>query len=436
MTNPLLALAAGLAIPAFGPDPVRLEAVLAPLSALEPELHAFYVDLHRNPELSLVEKETADKVAARLRAEGYTVTQGVGGYGLVAILKNGEGPVLMIRTDLDALPVEEKTGLPYASRVRSKGADGEEVGVMHACGHDVHMTVFTGTATVLARAKDRWKGTLVFVGQPAEERGAGAEAMLADGLFTRFPRPDHAVALHVTGDLAVGQASLTPGAAFASVDSVDITVFGKGAHGATPHRGVDPIVIGSRIVLALQTLVSRERDPFDPAVVTVGAFHGGHKHNVIDDKVTMMLTVRAYTDEVRQALLAGIRRIARAEAEAGNAPREPEVKVVEGTPSLYNDPAFSARVSGALGVALGKERVLTAKPAMVSEDFSEYGRAGVPSVMFWLGVSEEKALAAAKAAGTSLPAIHSPRFQPEPHGSVRAGIRSLSAVALEVLPPR
>ncbi|HSU81654.1 MAG TPA: amidohydrolase, partial [Thermoanaerobaculia bacterium] len=275
---------------------------------LSPDLRDFYIDLHQHPELSLHEEKTAAKVAARLRQAGFEVTTGVGGTGVVGVLKNGSGPTVMLRTELDALPVEEKTGLPYASTVRVKDDAGAEVPVMHACGHDVHMTALVGTATEMARRKADWHGTLVFIGQPAEERIRGARAMLKDGLFTRFPKPDFVVALHDTPNLPAGQLGVTSGFTLASSDSVDLTIFGKGGHGASPQTTVDPIVIAARTVLALQTIVAREKDPQDPAVVTVGSIHGGNKHNIIPDEVKLQLTLRTFSEPVRQQLLAGIRR--------------------------------------------------------------------------------------------------------------------------------
>jgi len=294
--------AAGLlALPAPSASPV-----LAPLPTIYPELEALYMDLHRNPELSLHEEKTSAKMAGRLRALGYEVTEKVGGFGVVAVLKNGKGPTVLIRADMDALPLEERTGLPYASTVRAKNDAGVEVPVMHACGHDVHMTSLIGAATLLARAKDRWRGTLVLVAQPAEEGGGGAKSMLEDGLLTRFPKPDYAIALHDLPLLPAGKLGVTSGYALANVDSVDITVYGRGGHGSRPESTVDPIVIAARTVLALQTIVARENSPFDPAVVTVGSIHGGTKHNIIPDEVKLQLTVRSYKEAVRDRLLAAI----------------------------------------------------------------------------------------------------------------------------------
>src|SRR5436309_4765158 len=341
--------------------------------ALSPDLRDFYIDLHQNPELSLHEEKTAAKVAARLRQAGFEVTTGVGGTGVVGVLQNGQGPTVMLRTELDALPVEEKTGLPYASTVRVKDDSGADVPVMHACGHDVHMTALVGTAAEMARQKARWRGTLVFIGQPAEERIRGAKAMLADGLFTRFPKPDFVVALHDSPGLAAGQLGFTSGYTLASSDSVDLTIYGKGGHGAAPQTTVDPIVIAARTILALQTIVARETNPADPAVVTVGSIHGGNKHNIIPDEVKLQITVRAYKKEVREHILAAIERIAKAEAVAARAPKAPAFAVVESCPAACNDPKLTARIATTFRRTFGDANVVATPPVMGSEDFSEYG---------------------------------------------------------------
>jgi hippurate hydrolase len=431
------ALAAGLAVPAFAAlpaPPPRLAAALARLPESAATLEELYLDLHQSPELSLQETATAAKLAARLRQLGYEVTEGVAGTGVVGVLRNGEGPVVMLRTDLDALPVEEKTGLPHASRALGKDDQGQPIPVMHACGHDLHMTAWTGAATLLARAKGSWRGTLVMVGQPAEEKGAGAESMLKDGLFTRFPRPSFAVALHVTPEIPAGKVGVTPGPAFASVDSVDVTFHGKGGHGAMPHRTIDPILIAARTVVALQALVSREKDPFEPAVVSVGSFQAGAKHNVIPPEAKLKLTVRAYREEVRQRLLEGIRRVALGEAMSAGAPTAPEVVVVESTPGVVNDVPLTGRLRGAFAAALGEANVADFPPATVSEDFAYFGREGVPASMFWLGVANPAALAEAKEAGRALPPLHSAEFAPDYAPAIRAGVTALVAAALELLP--
>ncbi|WP_375758962.1 amidohydrolase [Corallococcus exercitus] len=408
-------------------------AAIEGLDALYPELDALYRDLHQTPELSLQEEKTAAKLAERLRKLGFEVTPKVGGHGVVALLRNGKGPTVMLRTDLDALPVEEKTGLPYASKAKAKDAAGAEVPVMHACGHDVHMTSWLGTATLLARTKDRWRGTLMLVGQPAEEIGAGARQMLADGLFKRFPKPDFAVALHTIATAAAGTVQFTPGYALASVDSVDVTLYGKGGHGAYPHTTVDPVVMAARTILSLQTLISREKSPLEPGVITVGAIHGGTKHNIIPDEVRLQLTVRTYKPEVRKALLAGIERIAKAEAMASGATRPPDVKVTEGTPATFNDPALTKRLVAAAGKVLGEKNLTETPPVMGGEDFSEYGSAGVPAVMMWLGITEPKRFAEAKGAEAALPSPHSPLYAPDRERSLRTGVTLLTTSALELL---
>lgn len=431
------ALVAGLAVPALAAPPApRVLSTLAPLAGESERLGELYRELHASPELSMQETATAAKLAGRLRALGFEVTEGVGGAGIVGVLRNGDGPVVMLRTDLDALPVEERTGLPFASRATGKGEDGSPIPVMHACGHDLHMTAWTGAATLLARAKGSWRGTLVMVGQPAEEKGAGAAKMLKEGLFSRFPRPDFALALHVTPELPAGSVGVTPGAAFASVDSVDLTIHGKGGHGAMPHRTVDPVLIAARTVVALQALVSREKDPFEPAVVSVGSFQAGSKHNVIPPEARLKITVRAYREEVRQRLLDGIRRVATGESIAGGTPLAPDFSIVESTPGVVNDVPLTEKLRAAFSAALGAGNVASFPPASVSEDFSYFGREGVPASLFWLGVAEPAALEKAKADGTSLPPLHSAEFAPHAGPAIRTGVTALVAGALELLPAR
>jgi amidohydrolase len=398
-----------------------------------PDLEKLYLDLHQTPELSRHEEKTAAKLAARFRQLGYEVTEKVGGTGVVAVLKNGKGPTVLIREDMDALPVEERTGLAYASKVTTTDDSGATVHVMHACGHDVHMTSLIGAATLLMQAKDRWRGTVVLIGQPAEERGAGALGMLKDGLFTRFPKPDFVIGLHDSAILPAGKIAWTSGFACANVDSVDVTIFGRGGHGAYPHTTVDPIVIAARVVLALQTLVARETNPLDPAVVTVGSFHGGSKHNIIPDEAKLQITVRSYKDDVRKHLLAGIERIAKAEAAAAGAPKPPTVEVSEGTPAMYNDPALVTRVIGSFERTFGKDNVVSTEPVMGGEDFSEFGRAGVPSFQFSLGAVEPAKFEASKKNGTPLPSLHSSEFAPNREITLRMGAASLTVAALELL---
>jgi amidohydrolase len=401
--------------------------------SIYPQLDALYLDIHKNPELSGSEERTAAKLADQLQRLGYAVTTKVGGNGVVGVLKNGAGPTVLLRTELDALPVEEKTGLPYASKATAVDRAGKTVPVMHACGHDVHMASWTGAATLLARAKDRWRGTLVMVAQPAEETVQGARAMLADGFLSRFPKPDFAVAVHDNADMPAGKVGYVSGYALANVDSVDVTIFGRGGHGAKPESTVDPIVIAARTVLALQTLVSREKDPLEPAVLTVGSIHGGNKYNIIPDDVHLQLTVRSYTPEVRKQLLDGIARIANAEAAAANAPRPPEVRTSEGSNATYNDPALTKRLATMLARELGTDNVVERKPEMVAEDFGEFGRAAkIPSVTLSVGAVEPGKYAAAKAAGTALPSLHSALFAPDREPTIRTATTTLVLSALEL----
>lgn len=394
-------------------------------------LITLYQDLHAHPELSLKEEKTSQKIASQLRDAGFEVTERVGGYGVVGLLQNGDGPVVMVRCDLDALPVVEQTGLAFASKVTVKDAGGADVGVMHACGHDVHMTNLIGVARYLAAHKNRWHGTAMLIGQPAEERGGGARAMLADGLFTRFPKPTAAIALHVDSYLETGKIGIRSGYSLANVDSVDITVSGKGGHGAYPHKTIDPIVQAAELILSLQMLVSREVKPSEPAVVTVGSIHGGTQHNIIGSSCKLQLTVRSYSDEVRQSLLDGIRRKAKAVALAHNAP-EPTITVSEGTPSLLNDAKLAERVTKATKKILGNDRVVDSEPSMGGEDFSEYGRAGVPILMFRLGAVNAKRLARFKELGQEAPSLHSPFFYPDIEEALATGVPALAEAAIEL----
>ena len=396
-------------------------------------MQAVYLDLHEHPELSFHETQTSQKMADGLKRLGFEVTTAVGGNGVVGVMKNGAGPTVLIRTDMDALPVPERTGLPYASKVMVKDDLGHDVPVMHACGHDLHMASWLGTATLLSQNKNRWHGTVVMIGQPAEERVAGAAAMLKDGLLTRFPKPNFAIAIHDSATFPAGTASVIPGFTAANADSVDITVFGKGGHGAAPDKTVDPIVLSARIILALQTIVSRETNPLDPAVVTVGSIHGGTKNNIIPDEVKLEMTIRSYKDEVRAHTIEAIQRICKAEAMAVGAPKEPEVKVKETVHATYNDPALSERVTAALKRSLGEDRVLKGDPIMGAEDFSEFGRAGIPSVIFWVGASDPAKLAQSKQSGVPLPSTHSSLFAPMLPESLRTAIRAESAAAFALL---
>lgn len=403
-------------------------------------LEALYLHLHQNPELSFHEEKTAARLAQELRSAGYEVTEKVGGHGLVAVMENGEGPTLLLRADMDGLPVKEQTGLAYASQAMGFNDAGEEVSVMHACGHDVHMTSLVGAARALSADRDSWSGTLVLIGQPAEERVGGAKAMLEDGLYERFPKPDYNVALHTSASLPAGQVGLTAGYALANVDSVDIAIKGIGGHGAYPHTAKDPVVLASQIVIALQTLVSRETSPLDSAVVTVGSIHSGTKHNIISSSAHLQLTVRSYTDEVRANLLAGIKRIAEAQAHSMGLPEQlwPEVTYSEATPSTYNNPGLSRRVSEALKGELGSDNVKELTPVMGAEDFAYFGRTAdnIPSVIFWLGAVSEADSALAAAGEKKLPSLHSPFFAPDREPTLRTGARSLTAVAKSLLAGR
>ena len=392
-----------------------------------------YHHFHANPELSFHEKETAARLAKEWEAVGVKVTAGVGGHGVVGILENGEGPTLMLRTDLDALPVTEQTGLGYASKVKVINPDdGTETGVMHACGHDIHIANIAGVARYMAANKDKWRGTLMMIGQPAEERGAGAKAMLEDGLFEQFPKPDFAVALHVDSSHPTGTVGYLAGYALANVDSVDITCRGRGGHGAYPHTTIDPIVQAAQLVMAIQTIVAREVKPLEPAVITVGSIHGGKKHNIIADECQLQLTVRSYSDEVRKQLLEAIQRKAKGIAISMNAP-EPEVKISEGTPSLFNDEDLAARAGKVLTAVVGMENVTEAEPSMGGEDFSRYGKAGVPILMYRVGAVDARRLDRFKALGTPPPSLHSPLFYPDAEATLATSLETMCSIALDLL---
>jgi amidohydrolase len=404
------------------------------VNAVYPQARTLYVDLHEHPELSAHEVNTAAKVAAELRKLGYEVTEHVGGTGVVALLRNGAGPTVMLRTELDALPVEEKTGLPYASRVTTKNDAGLTVPVMHACGHDIHMAALVGTAEIMAKNKDQWHGTLMLIAQPAEETVGGAQGMLADGLFTRFPKPDFAIALHTTNNLPAGKVGITPEYARSNADTVNITIYGRGGHGARPETTVDPIVIAAKTILSLQTIVSREIKPGDPVVITVGYIQGGTKNNIIPDEVHLGLTVRSFTTEVRKKLLGAIERVAKAEAESANAPKPPLVQVIDPANAVYNDPKLAERLRVALSQVLGAGNVETIPAEMVSEDFSAYVEAGVPSLYFSLGVADPAKFKEAETSGMPLPSNHSPFFSPDVEPSLKTAIESEVIVLRNLMP--
>lgn len=402
------------------------------LNANYPSIESLYQDLHRNPELGFDEHRTAAELAKLAKALGYEVTTGVGGTGVVAILKNGPGPTVMLRTEMDALPVLEKTGLPFASKVTVKNAAGETVPVAHACGHDLHMAAWYGTAKLMADNRKDWHGTLMLIGQPAEEPVAGAAAMLKDGLFTRFPKPDYALSLHDDASGPSGTIMVHGGPFRASSDVVDITIFGQGGHGAVPHETRDPVVMAARVVLALQTLVSRENNPLDPVVITVGSIHGGTQGNIIPDQVKLQLTVRTFGAEVRKRVLASIAREVKGEALAANIPKAPLVEVKPGTDSVYNDPALIARVVPVLQDALGKDKVAEMPPKMTSEDFSQYGLAGARALLLHVGAVAPERLEAARKAGEHLPGTHSPQWAPDFKPTVHSMVMAETAVLLDL----
>jgi amidohydrolase len=428
-----------------------LAAILAPGCALADELRtsiandlpglmATYRDFHANPELSFAEVRSAAIMAAAARQAGFTVTERVGKTGVVAVFRNGPGPTVLIRADMDALPVVEQTGLAYASKVRATPASGVETGVMHACGHDTHMTAWIETARLLAAHKADWSGTLVMIGQPAEETGQGAKAMLDDGLFTRFPKPDYALAFHDMSAVPAGVVAYASGPAMANVDSIDMDVRGVGGHGAAPQTTKDPIVLAAAIVMRLQTLVSRENDPLQPAVVTVGSFHAGSKYNIISDSAKLQLTVRSFSDEQREKLLAGIRRIAAAEAMASGLPESLAPKIVLGegfTPALINEPGFAEQLVAPLRERFGAERVAKLPPIMAGEDFSRYRVADpqhIQSLMLWIGGERPETIAAAKREGKSLPSLHSPFWAPDAEKVIATGSEALTSAAMRLMP--
>ena len=417
-----------------------------------------YKHFHENPELSFKEKNTAARLAKELGDLGFDVTErfgddwvkkkvmedegeireDVGGYGVVAVMKNGDGPTVMLRADMDALPLEEKTGLPYESQAMGQTHTGKDAPVMHACAHDSHVAILIGAARQLVERKDEWSGTLVLIGQPAEEVGLGAKAMLEDGLFEKFPRPEYVLATHTSGWAPAGKITYTSGYALANVDSVDITIKGIGAHGSAPHMGKDPIVIGSQIVNALQTLVSREVNPLQSGVVTVGSFRAGFKHNIIPDEAKLLITVRSYDDDVRKTLLDGIERIAIAQALSAGLPEElmPDIRIESDyTPSTFNDPEMTDRVMAAVGNSIGEDKVETQPPSMGGEDFSLFHRydKDIKTLIFWTGGAEPKAFAEAVENKTPLPpANHSPFFAPQAEPALKLGVQAMTAGTIEL----
>ncbi len=432
-------------------SPAQIE-ITADMPTAGTNLVDLYTYFHENPELSFKEIKSSAILANELASLGFEVTtglgdewtkakslrdngvvrDGVGGYGVVGVYRNGDGPTVLIRADMDALPVAERTGVPHASQVIDETWTGVTNGVMHACGHDIHMTSWVGTARSLIAAKDDWSGTLVMIAQPAEELGNGAQAMIADGLFERFPLPDYNLALHVSASAPSGKVAYSSGFALANVDSVDITVKGVGGHGAYPHTTKDPVIVGASIVTAVQTLVSRNVNPQTPAVVTVGSFQAGAKHNIISDEAKLLLTVRSYDDETRSMLLEGIERIAKAQALAFGAP-EPEIFIEpDYTPSTYNEPALAATAAAAIAGAIGEDNIDQVDPVMGGEDFSQYGRtdAKIPSLIFWVGAVEPEKWQAAQDSALGLPSLHSPFFAPDYEPTIETGVKSMTATAL------
>jgi amidohydrolase len=412
-------------------------AVAAPgeVNQAYPSAYSLYVDIHEHPELSGHESRTAALLAARLRGFGYTVTEHVGGTGVVAILRNGSGPTVLLRTELDALPVQEKTGLPYASKVHAIDDAGHDVPVGHMCGHDLHMSALVATAGIMARSRDSWHGTLMLIGQPAEETISGAAAMVRDGLFKRFPRPDYLLALHVGNGQPAGKVGVVSGEYSSNADSLRITIFGRGGHGAAPHTTVDPIVTAARTILALQTIVSREVKPGEFAVVTVGYIRAGTKNNIIPDDAELGLTVRTYKAEVRRQVLAAITRVANAEAQAAGAPRPPSIEHFESADAVYNDAVLTARLRPVLDSALGAGNVLTEEPITASEDFSVFVEQGIPGFYLSLGGADPQKYAAAQASGTHLPSNHSPLFAPDVDPALHTAITAELAMLRALLKP-
>jgi len=436
----LLAACAAIAFagPALAQDDLR-PAIEADYAA---NLESLYQHFHSNPELSLMEEQTAARLAQELRDLGYEVTEGVGGHGLVAVLENGDGPTLMMRADMDGLPVPEDTGLSYASTATGVDRNGEEFPVMHACAHDTHMTALVGAARQMMERRDQWSGTLVLIGQPAEELGLGAGMMIEDGLYERFPVPDSVIAFHTFSGIPTGTITYVPGYAMANVDSVDITVRGRGGHGAYPHATKDPVYLAAQIIIGLQGLISRELNPLDPGVITVGAINGGRKHNIISDEVHLQLTVRSYTDEVREHLLTGIERIAHAQAAAYGLTEEeyPEVVVEEPyTPALYNNPELAERAVAVMQDRFGPLAVVEASPVMGGEDFAMFHRTEhqVPAFMFWVGGTTQERLDSFTSRGVPAPSNHSPFFAPDdPETTITMAVEGMTAIALDYLAPQ
>lgn len=445
MNRCLLALIAAIvaALPAVGQSAQSQSDVASSAERQLPALTETYKQLHRNPELSHHEEKTSALLASELRKLGYTVTERVGkypdgsqAYGVVAVLQNGAGPRVLIRTDMDALPVEEKTGLDYASKVRSTNAQGQDVGVMHACGHDIHMTVLLGVAREMAERKSQWHGTLMLIGQPSEETIDGSKAMLADGLYERFGRPDFVVSEHDSNDVAAGSISIKGGPLLASSTGISVTMRGIGGHGSRPEAGKDPIVLAAEFVMVAQTIVSRQIDPQQPAVLSIGTIHGGTKNNIIPDEVQLGISLRTYSPALRDAIVADVRRTAKGLAESYGVPddRMPVVTIGESTPATYNDPALAERLRASATAALGKDHVEEAKAVMGSEDVGLYTLDGkIPGVMYWLGAADAGKLAESHKTGVPLPSLHSALFAPVYAPAIKTGVTAMTAMALDLL---
>jgi hippurate hydrolase len=431
--SPVRVSLTGLALAVVGVVQMPVRAATAEVNDAYPKAYALYVDLHQHPELSGNETRTAAKLAAELRAQGYTVTEHVGGTGVVAILKNGPGKTAMLRTELDALPLEEKTGLAFASKVHARDTAGHDVPVAHMCGHDLHISALVATAGIMARSRDSWHGTLILVGQPAEETISGASAMMHDGLFTRFPRPDVLLAVHVMNEVPAGKVGVVAGTFDTNADSLRITIYGKGGHGSAPHTTVDPIVIAARTVLALQTITAREVKPGEFAVVTVGYINAGTKNNIIPDQAELGLTVRTYKAEVRKQVLEAITRITNAEAQAAAAPRVPLIEHYEAADAVYNDPALTGRLRTALERALDKDNVVSLDPISSSEDFSVFVSQGIPGFYLSLGGADPQAYELARAGGTHLPSNHSSLFAPDVDPALHTAITAEVAMLRDLL---
>ncbi len=402
-----------------------------------PYLKNLYLDFHQNPEISLMEKSTSKKLANELEKIGFNVTENFGGYGIVGIFKNGDGPTILYRTDMDALPMEEKTNLPYASKVKTKNFDGNEVGTMHSCGHDMHMAVWTGTARALIERKNDWKGTIIMIGQPAEEIGAGAAMMLNEGLFEKFPIPNYGIALHSSPTIPAGKVGFGKGYTMANTESIDIKILGQGAHGASPHMSIDPIVTASLIIMELQTIVSRNINPIDDAVITVGSIKGGTKHNIIPDEVNLQLTVRTYKESVRKLIHKRIKEICNGVASSMglNESRWPKVEIPDlYTPANYNNENLVDLMVNVSTSVLGKSNVIESEPQMVGEDFARYGntKEKIPTVLYWLGTVPEERILKYNEGNYALPALHSPFYFPDIENSIRTGV-SVSTESLITL---